>query len=420
MITTTPTATPVQTAPAPHREAPAHLSDPILAKALLSVWSGDPALVIDSPPGAGKTRLITHLAQQLTERAAMRVAIAAQTRAQAYDVANRTAATGVPTVFVGKNKTNRPAELDPSIEYTPRARLHLSEGVVVATTASWQWTDTTAFHADALLVDESYQMTFATLGTLGPLADRYALVGDPGQIAPVVTGNTRRWAHMPAGPHLPAPQALRALYPDDVTTLRLPRTWRLGPHTTDLIRPLYPTLNFTSARPPRQLSDATGTLPEFRALPIPVINGPSDTTIATSAAAAARHLLAATLHTDETHRPLVPGDIAVIAPHVDQATMIAAALADLPEIFVGTTNQAQGLEREAVVAVHPFAGYSEAEGFAGDLGRLCVALSRHRTHLTVITDTHTPTVLARGLRETPDSHDLRTHQTILDRLLTSP
>ena len=78
------------------------------------------------------------------------------------------------------------------------------------------------------------------------------LVGDPGQIAPVVTGDSRRWQHWAAGPQRAAPEALLAAYPEAVTRLRLPCTWRLGPETTALIQPaFYADLPFRSARPPR-------------------------------------------------------------------------------------------------------------------------------------------------------------------------
>ena len=72
-------------------------------------------------------------------------------------------------------------------------------------------------------------MTYADLGGLNPLSAQVVLVGDPGQIAPVVTGDARRWQSWAAGPQRPAPEALLAAYPDAVTQLRLPHTWRLGP-----------------------------------------------------------------------------------------------------------------------------------------------------------------------------------------------
>ena len=86
-----------------------------------------------------------------------------------------------------------------------------------------------SFSADVCVVDEAWQMTYADLGGLGPLSPQVVLVGDPGQIAPVVTGDARRCQTWSAGPQRAAPEALLAAYPDAVTRLRLPHTWRLGP-----------------------------------------------------------------------------------------------------------------------------------------------------------------------------------------------
>ncbi|WP_298462022.1 AAA family ATPase [uncultured Cellulomonas sp.] len=418
----TTTGTPAAATQAPAPRPPAeHLRNPVLARALLAVWSGDPALVIDSPPGAGKTHLNTHLAHQLRTRAGMTVAIAAQTRAQAADVAHRTAATGADTALLIGANNDRPADTDPAIRtMTPRA-IDPGAGIVVATTARWTWLPhNRPVRFDVLLIDEAYQLTFADLGTLGAIADQFVLVGDPGQIDPVITGTTRRWDTWASGPHVPAPTALAAAHHDDVTTLRLPQTWRLGPATTALLAPLYPSLPFTSARPPSHLSDHRDQpLPEYHARPITITGGTPDPVIAVTAADTARDLLTRTLHTTAGTRPLAPEDVAVIAPHVEQAALIAAALADLPGIFVGTINQAQGLERHAVVAVHPLAGHADALGVAADLGRLCVALSRHRSHLTVITDKHTPAVLDRAHRDQPGTQAVVVHQRILDSLLAA-
>src|SRR5437773_12450137 len=78
-----------------------HHTDPTLAAALFAAWSGDPAVVVASPPGAGKTRLVVHLAEQLNRRAALTVAIATQTRAQVLDVTNRAAAIGAKVALLG-------------------------------------------------------------------------------------------------------------------------------------------------------------------------------------------------------------------------------------------------------------------------------------------------------------------------------
>lgn len=73
-----------------------------------------------------------------------------------------------------------------------------------------------------------------------------------------------------------------------------------------------------------------------------------------------------------------------------------ALLADLPDVLVGTTNAVQGSERAVAVVLHPLAGYREVTPFGTDPGRTCVMLSRHRAHMTLVTDTATPEVLARS------------------------
>jgi hypothetical protein len=82
------------------------------------------------------------------------------------------------------------------------------------------------------------------------------------------------------------------------------------------------------------------------------------------------------------------------------------------------TNQAQGSEREAVVVIHPLVGYREAPTFAVDTGRLCVALSRHRGHASVVLDTSTDDVLRRAQAATPGNTTLAVQRHVLDALLS--
>ncbi len=64
----------------------------------------------------------------------------------------------------------------------------------------------------------------------------------------------------------------------------------------------------------------------------------------------------------------------------------------------------------------PLPGIRTANAFGTDLGRACVMLSRHRCHLSVVTDTATPAVLAGG---DPDPATL-THRRLLAALLATP
>lgn len=379
-----------------------HLSDPDLAAVLFAAWSGDPCTVVASPPGAGKTRLITHLAAQLHQRAGLRVVIAAQTRAQALDVANRVAALDTPTFYLdGSQASAPPAGLSARVNHVAGApRLRRVDGVVVATTARWLWTATDRHGADVLLVDEAYQMTYADLAACGSLAPQMVLVGDPGQIDPVVTGDTSRWRSSPTGPQVPAPTGLLATHGERIARHNLTRTWRCGPETTALIQPaFYPDLPFTSARPPTHLADPAGThLPEVSTIELNATSE-HDPQIAATAAAQVRELLTHTLTTTEGTRLLTPADIAVVTPHVPQASLIAAHLADLDDLLVGTANAVQGSERHAAVIVHPLTGQAEATDFNTDPGRTCVALSRHRAHARIITDPQTLDVIETARRD---------------------
>jgi hypothetical protein len=202
----------------------------------------------------------------------------------------------------------------------------------------------------------------------------------------------------------------------------LPHTWRLGPHTTALIQPaFYAELPFDSARPPCAIRRAGADLPELSTRLISPLAGPTDPMIAVAATEHVRDLLDSgqLVDADGSIRDLDAGDAAVITPHVDQASAITARLADLPGVLIGTANQAQGLEREAVVVIHPLVGYRDTPAFAIDTGRLCVALSRHRAHVTVLIDTSTEATLRHAQAEAAGDTTLATHRSVLNKLLVT-
>jgi hypothetical protein len=123
---------------------------------LFAAWSGDPAVVVASPPGAGKTRLVVHLAEQLNRRSSLTVAIATQTRAQVLDVTNRAAAIGAKVALLGTRDSHRPMDLHPQAHYLQgTAHLGRWKGVVVATTARWLWVHERDYVAEVCIVDFS-------------------------------------------------------------------------------------------------------------------------------------------------------------------------------------------------------------------------------------------------------------------------
>ncbi|MBV9544057.1 MAG: hypothetical protein JOY61_06740 [Chloroflexi bacterium] len=150
-----------------------------------------------------------------------------------------------------------------------------------------------------------------------------------------------------------------------------------------------------------------------------IMAGPGDPVLAETAAERIRELMDGgfVVDADGQHAPVHADDLAVISPHVEQASAIAARLADVPGVLIGTANHMHGLEREAVVVIHPLVGYREAPACATGLGRLCVALSRHRAYATVIVDADADLVLAHAQREAPRDARLATQRHVLAALL---
>lgn len=382
---------------------------PNLARILLAVWRADPAVCIPACPGAGKSRLVSLLASALAHRAGLRIAVAAQTREQALELAHRITAISDRAALIVASSQRRRGAPDlgvPTVGGRDVRWTHTSGGeILIGTAARWLYVDPNAASADVILVDEAWQATYGDLGALGALATQVVCVGDSGQIAPVVTGSTARWEGRANGPHQPAPAALIDTHGDAITVHELANSWRLGPYTCGLLSEhFYPDMPFTSRRPDEAVIDTAGAvLPEIVCHTIAVKHGPNDPALLDAVAQRVRELTWHSYRRDGSTQPLTAADIAVVVPHVAQAGAIRALLNGMPDVLVGTANALQGLERRAVVAVHPLAGYRTAEQFALDRGRMCVTLSRHRAHVTVFTDASSAAVLHAAARTDPDA-----------------
>lgn len=367
------------------------LDEPVTAEIMLRVWSGDPVTVVPSPPGSGKTRLVVLLAAALAHQAGLRVIIAAQTRAQAEQIGERLEAVTDKSrlIVAAKGRTNYRGK---KLRGRHVAWAGAGGGILVATTARWLFSNESALKADVLLVDEAWQCTYADLGAIGALADQVVCVGDPGQIEPVVTGNARRWEDNPTGPQVAAPDALIAAHGDAVGVVRLRHSWRLGAETSALISDVYyRDLPFTSKRPAEHLERGGTVVPEVVRQTVTTRSGVCDSVLAETAARRVRALMACERVTAEGRAAITGKDVAVVVPHVAQAAQVSALLSSwAPDVLVGTANTLQGIERVAVVAYHPLVGRRDAAQFALEPGRACVALSRHRAHVSVICDDAAP------------------------------
>jgi hypothetical protein len=388
---------------------PRRAADAALERLLERHWARAPALCLDAPPGAGKTGAVERLALLSAAHLRERCMIATQTNRQAIELAERLARArpGLPLVLLHREGLALPASFGRPggpARATRAGALPAGPCVVVANATKWSTLDGATERFDALLVDEAYQLADVLFHQIANLARRYVLVGDPGQIAPVVTCRVERWAADPAGPHVASPAALRARHPG-VPRLALPVTRRLVPDTVRFVQPsFYPALPFRALSAPGERSLRLG-----RAGAGP-LDGPLDRVAAGASLVLAElpegpggevdeglaRALVATLERlferepwlrdERGGRPLAPDDVGVVCANVAQVHAVAERLREpfASRVLVETADRFQGLERAFMLAHHPLSGRLDPRGFHLDAGRLCVMLSRHRVACVVL------------------------------------
>lgn len=350
-----------------------------VSRALFEVVSGRRVTIIDSPPGAGKSTATASMALWLADRTDMRVTIAAPTRNAATAIAEKIAeaekSASVVLALSGLNEHR-----NTSI-YTPGSGAFQggSGDIVVRTMASLGMDAST--ETDLLIVDEAYQATYASMIAAGKASQQVLMVGDPGQIGPVVTSDTSLFADSEYAPNLRAPDVLRQ-HPS-AKVLHLPRTYRLGARTVRAIAPLYD-FPFDSGRPPRRVDGRD----EIEGV---VVDEADPIELYRKVAEVATDLVGQTLITDDHQRPLEETDVCVVAGDNMGVNGIAGFLSltgHYPGITVGTADRLQGGQWHAVVAVDPLASASTVSDHHLAPGRLCVMASRHMTHMTWVHDGH--------------------------------
>jgi hypothetical protein len=384
------TATP---APAPEVMSDGHVDGlpkitpgSIPAKVLHRAWEGDPAIVVASPPGAGKSTLLVACASHLASRARLTIAVATQTNAQSVDLANRFAesAPSTPVYIVAAKKALRPKHLAESIRWVDSIEKVTTKAVVISSSAKWIYSAKSEWSCDVLMVDEAWQLPWYRFGAIASIAPQFILVGDPGQIDPVVTGDQTRWDGWRSSPIRPAPAVMLDRHEDKVTRFNLPNTYRCGPDTAKVLQPLY-SFPFGSKRWPRSLLLDGGQMPEIATVAVPGTGNTADPAIAKAIADHVRNLIGnGTLRGPDGDHPVTGSDVGVVVAHRTQLNAVAALLADVDGVLIDTADSFQGGERHVMIAWLPIAGKRTLSDFDLDTGRLCVMLSRHTTHCLVV------------------------------------
>ncbi|UQA95268.1 AAA domain-containing protein [Streptomyces halobius] len=386
-----------------------------------TLHGGRRGVVVDSPPGAGKSTLVVRAARELAA-AGRPLMIVAQTNAQVDDLVLRLAEKD-RELPVGRLHSSEPGAFDPALAELPAVRTSAKAAdltgldIVVSTAAKWAYTkvDEPWRHA---IVDEAYQMRSDALLTVAGLFERALFVGDPGQLDPFSVVGAEQWAGLAYDPSSSAVSTLLAHNPD-LPQHRLPVSWRLPASAAPLVSDaFYPYTPFRSGTDhgDRHLafdvpSDGSGVdrvLDEaaesgWGLLELPARHTPrTDPEAVRAVALVVRRLLdrGGTTTSEHTHgpAPLSAARIAVGTAHRDQAAAVRAALAALgvTGVAVDTANRLQGREFDVTVVLHPLSGRPDATAFHLETGRLCVLASRHR-HACIV-------VCRAGVAELLDEH----------------
>ncbi|MCC9308618.1 AAA family ATPase [Kitasatospora sp. RB6PN24] len=382
-------------------------------------------VVVDSPPGAGKSTLVVRAAQELVG-AGERLMIVAQTNSQVDDLVDRLASKA-PELTIGRlHAADTPPTAEavrhPNVTASAKPGDLLALDAVISTAAKWQWVRDVEPWRHAI-VDEAYQMRSDALLAVARLFERALFVGDPGQLDPFTVVGTEQWSGLSHDPSSSAVVTLLAHNPA-IRPHRLPVSWRLPASAAPLVsEAFYPYTPFHAGTGPgdRLLlpggradgSAVDAAIDEAAEYGWALLELPARYTVRTdpqavaAVAATVRRLLdrGVLAVSEQGRRPLTAERIAVGTAHRDQAAAVRAALLELgvpvdattgPAVAVDTANRLQGREYDVTVVLHPLSGRHDATAFHLETGRLCVLASRHR---------HACIVVARaGIAELLDEH----------------
>ena len=363
--------------------------------------------VVDSPPGAGKTWLVEQaIAFAVTQ--GFDVCCLAPRASQGYDIVRRLNNNfALPRIqlLVAKDRTVPPDIGDRVDVITDVSSIGHGPGVIVSTA------EKVAVHLQEiptdrfgfLVIDEAYQLAYKQFIPVASMAPRILMVGDPGQLPPVIPVDTTDFEGADFKVHWPAPKELLHRYPE-TPQFSLMATRRFLQDTVDILQPsLYPLLPFLSAVDPierrlhfriggvlaqiDQALDMISSGSTIVGLVLPYLEGGLPEVDDELSQVMARVVDRFVERQPEWvgKRMLGIDDIGCIDKHVQSGGKLRELLraSGHDRAFVNTPEIWQGLQKPVTVVKHPLSGISRPGPFDLEPGRLCVMLSRHQ-HGTIM------------------------------------
>lgn len=380
------------------------VADAAVAHALEVAATRPPVMVVQAVAGAGKTQFVAELAVQRA-RSGESVIVATCTREQAAEVCERLAVIGVNVQYTqgaGSAVPERVLKLGASVSVVTEGKVIAPTPgvVVVGNIAKLAYLPVSVAAFDVMVVDEGFQLRAAEFLPAHTLAKRWVLVGDPAQLAPFTPEARPGVAPSPAV--VSAAASVLTRHPG-VPVVDLPVSRRLPASTAEWVgKAFYPGMNARSLTAPgaRKLVATPATPSVLRALgsgsialaelPGPCTHG-VDLALAEEAVELAMGALGQVVLDENGARCLGPEDVVVLAGRHAEVGMLRRSLHGTG-IEATTFNRAQGRTFDVTIVLDPLVASSPLDEFSLDVGRLAVALTRHRIGVVLMS--------RRGLRET--------------------
>lgn len=377
--------------------------------------NGDDRVIVDSPPGAGKTYLVEQVCAKAVVDNRWHVGVGTNTRNQRDDFAVRfrNRFPRIPLqVVLASDEVPSPALLAASVPLISKfGQLHVGSGVVVSTVHKHLYgVDYIPYGAtslyDLIIADEAYQIQYRNGGLpLDALGHRRLMVGDPGQISPFTELDTEIFES--ARDHIlwALPLEIRG-NGSRYHSLSLSASRRLPPDTVRIVQPaLYPDLPFsaTSTDAERRMTfaavgvrgdaidyalDMIATGASIVAIQLPDVGFELevDEDICNLAVEVSERIHQRRAQWPHEGRQIdINTDMFYMDSHVNSVSRAQERFnAHSIGTRADTPNVIQGQETLISIIKHPLSSMQDADGFHLDPGRLCVMLSRHKLACIVL------------------------------------